>query len=183
MNETLNVYGQTGRQSFLWTRDTANAPFALALELLEQQQSGDILAIDMDDIEAIDFSFAAGFFGRLLLRAKSELPGRFVVVQNLQPVARENLGITLVTLDLVIVEAVGGTFELLGKFHPIDLETFRIVLNRDRRLTSRELQSLKHLAANTANERLSKLVDLGVVRRVESVSPAGRREFSYITLA
>lgn len=184
MNESLNIYSHTGQQKFLWTREIANDPLAMAVTILERLRPGDILTIDMAAIDAIDFSFAAGLFGRLLLRAKSEFPERFVVVRNLEPVARENLAVTLVSLDLVMIESLhGGQFDLLGKFHPLDLETFRIVLDHDNRLTSRDLQALKQLAANTANERLSKLVELGLVRRVKGISPAGRQEFSYIALA
>jgi hypothetical protein len=105
------------------------------------------------------------------------------VAENLTPYARENLETTLVRLDLAMIERVAGRPRLIGKTHLADEETLDAIAATDEPVTAAYLRDRLGVTINAANERLAKLVGLGVVRRERGKSPAGREQFCYRTLS
>ena len=84
---------------------------------------------------------------------------------GLSDYTRENLNAALVHAGLMSVEADGKTVRLLGKFSPSDEETLRTLHNRKHPYTVRELADTLSIQVTAANERLSKLSRMAVLRR------------------
>lgn len=171
-----------GGSAHLWTREKARSIRDEAEVELASMAAGDTLVIDLEGVEVFDFSFANEFFGKLLLRLPDEHPGRFVIVEHLTNYTRENLCRALEGLSLVIIERVLGKLSLLGKVHPADKDTFMAVTKNRESVTARELQDRLEVNLTTVNERLSKLVGLGLLRREKAMSRAGREQFIYTVM-
>jgi hypothetical protein len=171
-----------GGSSQLWTRELARSIRDKAEAELAALAPGDALVIDLDGVEVFDFSFANEFFGKLLLRLPDEYPGRFVIVEHLTSYTRENLVRALEGLSLVIIERVSGKLSLLGKVHPVDKDTFLAVVRKKVSVTAKELQDQLEVNLTTVNERLSKLVALGLLRREKAMSRAGREQYTYTVM-
>lgn len=164
----------------LWTRDLAREIRGVLQGMLDTLALGDVLVIDLEGIEAFDFSFANELFGRTLLNLPIESPGRFVVVTHLNPYTRENLAQALASLGLIIVEEEEeDTYALLGKVHPTDQATFEAVAQAGKPVAATELADRLGVTLTAMNERLSKLVRLAIVGREKSISPAGREQYLY----
>ena len=73
----------------------------------------------------------------------------------------------------------GKRLELIGKVHPSDLETFAAIVKVKAPATAAALEDQLEVNLTAMNERLSKLVGLGVIRRRKAVSPAGREQYEY----
>lgn len=181
MMESRFALGEYGPQ--LWTRDRAREIRAKLVELLEVLGTGDVAVVDAKGVEVFDYSFANEFFGRTLLNLPNDHPGRFLVVDNLTGYTRENLEKALESLGLAITERKrGGMLELLGKVHPTDRETFKAIVTGREPITASALAERLSVNLTAMNERLSKLVGLGLVRRERVVSAAGRQQYQYSVL-
>jgi hypothetical protein len=165
----------------LWTRQKAREIRADITQELEELAVGGTLVLDAGEIEVFDYSFANELFGKTLLSVPVDYPGRFVVVENLTEYTRENLAQALESLGLIIAERAGETTRLLGKVHPADEETFCAVQAARRAVSASELKDRFRLNATAMNERLSKLVRLGLLRRDKAVSSSGREQYQYST--
>jgi STAS-like domain of unknown function (DUF4325)/Winged helix-turn-helix DNA-binding len=165
----------------LWTRERARLPRDEVEDLLEAAAPGEVVTIDLRGVDVFDFSFAAEFFGRLLQRLPSEHPGRFLVIENVGPWTGPNLEATLTGLDLAaIARNVHGQYRLLGKVTETDRATFDALLGHGGKSTALELANGLGINLTAMNERLSKLVRTGVIRREDA---PGRARFTYHTPA
>lgn len=167
----------------LWTRERARVERAKVEAALGRIRPGDTLVIDMSQVEAFDFSFANEYFGKTLLSLKLDHPGRFVIVENVLDYARENLSKAMEGLNMVMIERRGSELVLLGKAHATDEATFEAVRRAKAPVTASALSNQLGVNVTAANERLTKLTNLAVVRREKSVSPAGREQYVYTVLA
>jgi len=166
----------------LWTRPKAVPIRERVEQTLSTLPSGGTLIIDAAAVEIFDLSFAAELFGKTVLRLAHDYPGRFFVVEHLNVHARENLEAALKQLDLAMIERNDGHPRLIGKYHPTDEETLEAIFSAGVPVTAADLRDRLDLTINAANERLSKLVQFGVVRRERGKSPAGREQFLYSVL-
>jgi hypothetical protein len=166
----------------LWTRHRAREIRSDVIAELERLEVGDVLVIDTKDVEVFDYSFANELFGKTLLSMPIDYPGRFVVVENLTEWTRENLSRALEALNLAIIERAESRLHLLGKVHPTDEQTFAKLADAQQPMTATQLKDDLHVTLTAMNERLAKLVRLGLVRREKSVSSAGREQYEYSTL-
>ncbi len=165
----------------LWTRETARNIRVEFDPILEGLEEGGALVIDTKGVEVFDYSFANELFGRTILSIPREYPGRFVLVENLSKYARENLTKALEGMGLAMMERKGKAIGLIGKVHPTDQQTFAAVAKAGRSLTSSELAEKLEVNLNAMNERLSKLLGLGLIRRERATSPSGREQYEYST--
>lgn len=172
-----------GHGEHLWTREKAREVRAAVAPLLDHLHAGDTLVIDAKGVEVFDYSFANELFGKVILALPSEYPDRFLVVENLTSYTRENLIKALEGMGLVMIERKGGKPMLIGKVHPADEQTFAAIVKAKGPLTAAELKDKLKINLNAANERLSKLTGLGVIRRERGTSPAGREQYQYCVLA
>ena len=180
MEKTVRL-GQFGKQ--LWTRERAREIREQVVATLEALGAGDALVIDARDVEVFDYSFANELFGRTLLSVPKDHPGRFVVVENLNDYTRLNLTKALEGMSLAMIERRGGILKLIGKVHPADQKTFETIARAGIPATAAGLSERLEVGLNAMNERLAKLVGLGLVRRERSTSPAGREHFEYSALS
>jgi len=166
----------------LWTREKAREMREPLRKELNKLKVGDVMVIDLDRIEVFDYSFANEFFGKTLLSLPSEHEGIFVVIESPSDYARENLAKALESLGLAMIERNGKKATLIGKTHPKDEETFAAILRAKGSVTAAALGKQLDVNLTAVNERLSKLVSLGLARREKGVSAAGREQFEYRTL-
>jgi hypothetical protein len=167
----------------LWTREKAREVRSALDRMLDELRAGDTLVIDTKGVEVFDYSFANELFGKIILSIPREYPGRFVVVENLTKYTRENLDKALEGMGLMMIERKGGGLQLVGKVHPADEKTFETIALKGAPVTAAEMSDKLKVNLNAMNERLSKLVALGLVRREKGISPAGREQFEYRVLA
>lgn len=167
----------------LWTRARAKTIRPELLAQLEKLRQGDTLVIDLSSVEVFDFSFANELFGKTLLSLRTEYVGRFLVVENLTDYTRENLDQALRALGLAIIERKGTELSLLGKAHAVDHATFAVIARAGAPMTAATLRDQLGVNLTAMNERLSKLVALGVARREKTASAAGREQYEYRVLA
>jgi hypothetical protein len=163
----------------LWTRETARPIRSHLVDALELLREGDVLAIDASGVDVFDFSFAAELFGKALSRLGADYPGRFVIAEGLSESARENLNQALEASNLIMIERNGDELRLLGKVHPFDRETFTGILQAGEAVSAGALGKKLDVTPTAMNERLSKLNNLGVVRREKSSSASGREQYIY----
>lgn len=174
----LATHGKT-----LWTRDTARRIREQLEEILAAAAPGDTVVVDMKGIDAFDFSFANEFFGKALLALPRLYPQRFVVVQGLSAYTRENLVHALESLGLAMIERKGRALSLIGKVHPADVATFDTIASKRVPVTAASLAEALAVGITAVNERLTKLTNLGLVRRRSGASAAGREQYEYSILA
>jgi hypothetical protein len=165
------------------TRERARDLRSELERLLDDAAEGDIVVIDLQGIEAFDFSFANELFGKTLLALSEAHPGRLVVVENLTPYTRENLEKALEGLQLAVIERQAGRLSLLGRLHAADKVTFGAIAASREPLTASALKDALEVNLTAMNERLSKLSKMGLVWRRRSVSAAGREQYEYLVPA
>jgi hypothetical protein len=171
----LNKFGRR-----LWTRDKAREVRQVVEDRLEKMPAIATLVIDGTGVEVFDFSFANELFGRLALALPTLSPPRFVVVEHLEPYARENLEKAMMILNLAIIERRGGRTQLLGKVGTADAETFAVLSSSKRPVTAVQLADKLQTALTAMSERLTRLMKLGVVARVRAEEPTGREQYAYV---
>jgi Sugar-specific transcriptional regulator TrmB len=150
-----------------------------AFSMLEELEPGGVLVIDAKGIEVFDYSFANELFGKTVLSMAGEFQGRFVVVEHLTTYTHENLAKAMESLGLTIAERKKGKIELLGKVHPADSETFSVLVGAKEPVSAVELSKRLNVNLTAMNERLSKLMSMGLARRTKTTSSAGREQYEY----
>lgn len=180
MNQKFSLLQANNNEPYLWTRDTGKEIREKLFDALDNIKRGEVVVIDFAGIKAFDFSFANELFGKTLLKMPVDYPGKFVIVENLTDYTRENLFNAISNLSLAIAEKKSnGAMSLLGKVHPVDEATFNLICQSAHPMTTNELVKLMDVKIQAMNERLSKLVDMGVIRRSRSLSQAGREQYEY----
>lgn len=158
----------------LWTREKAIDVRPRLEKLLQEAASGEIVRIDCEDVEVFDFSFAAELFVKTLSSIAVNYPGRCVVFGGLTDYTRENLNAALREAGLMAVETDGRAVRLLGKFSPSDEQTLQMLYDQKKPYSVRELANELRINVTAANERLTKLARMAVLRRESA--PTGRTQ-------
>jgi len=169
--------GEFGSQ--LWSREKAKEIRAKLIAVIESSSPGETIVVDLAGVEVFDYSFANELFGKTIHTRHSEWPDRLLVIENLTTYTRENLGKALESLGLATIERSGRKMQLLGKSHPVDAETFAEIVAEGGPTSATSLSKRLGIGLTAMNERLSKLVDLGLVLRAKATSTAGREQFMY----
>jgi predicted transcriptional regulator len=86
-------------------------------------------------------------------------------------------------MGIAMIERKGTKLRLIGKVHPTDEQTFSAIVRAKEPVTAVELKDRLEVNLNAVNERLNKLVSLGLVRREKGTSAAGREQFQYCVTA
>lgn len=181
MKNIFSLYDANNNESFLWTRETGVEIRKKLIAFLEKSNKFDVVFVDFEKINAFDFSFANELFGKLFLRLPIDFPENYIAICNLSEYTRENLTNAISNLPIVIIEQVNESkLELLGNVHTVDILTFEKICQSSKPITANELANQMNVKIQTMNERLSKLVDLRVIKRSKSLSQAGREQFEYM---
>jgi hypothetical protein len=175
--ENRFTLSESGAQ--LWTREKARPIRSRIGDALEGLKVGDVLVIDVSGVEVFDFSFAAELFGKTVSTLGVEYPGRFLIVEGLTDCTRENLKQALEGSNLIMIERRANGTGLLGKVHPADEATFAEILAAGEAVSAGTLSRKLDVNLTAMNERLSKLISLGIVRREKSSSSSGREQYVY----
>jgi hypothetical protein len=141
------------------------------------------MVVDAADVDAFDFSFAAELFSKTASTLAAEFPGRFVVIENHNECAGENIFEALGRSNLVMIQRCEGQPSLLGRVHPTDQQTFSEIIRVHSVVTAGTLSRNLGVNLTAMNERLSKLTSLGVLRREKASSTAGREQYVYRALS
>ena len=171
--------GQHGSQ--LWGRAKGVAVREQIETALADLNDGEVLGLDMCDIEVMDFSFASEVIGKLLFRIPVEYPDRYLVLMNPSNYVMENLNAALEGMKLAALVVRNSSWEIIGKFGEVDIETLRQVFQAQS-TTASEMARQIGISITAMNNRLRKLVDLGLVRRDRILSPSGGEQYQYTWL-
>jgi hypothetical protein len=166
----------------LWSRDKGRQTRSQVRSELEGLGVGDVLVVDAKGIEAFDFSFADELFAKTARILATEHPGRFLVIENLNECTAENLEKALESSNLAMIKRDKGKLQLVGKVHPADEETFDHIVRAGEAVSAASLGNKLNLNLTAMNERLSKLTNLGIVRREKGSSASGREQYVYRVL-
>lgn len=163
----------------LWTRVKAKEIKKDLENLIDEAVVGDIVVIDLKGVEVFDISFANELFIRTAINLHINHPGILILVENIGEFTRENLEMALESGNLALIERFGDKLSLIGKVHPTDQETFKAIAEADKPISSAELKEKLGVNITAINERLKKLVEMGLVRRNNGISPSGREQYMY----
>ena len=167
----------------LWNREKGRQVRVQLRSQMENLAQGDVLIVDADGVEAFDYSFADEVFVKMVKTLVGEHPGRFVVIENLNDCTKENLTKALENANLAMIERCKGKLKLVGKVHPADEETFEQIAKSGEAASAASLGRRLDMNLTAMNERLSKLTNLGVVRREKGSSASGREQYVYHVLS
>jgi response regulator of citrate/malate metabolism len=182
MMEKVLPLRQVGGSAQLWTRDLARGVRSKLNKLLDDSLPGDVVVIDASGVEVFDYSFANELFGKSLLSLPNEYPDRFLIVENLTSYTRENLDKALESLNLAMIERKGKRVSIIGKINQVYLETLILILKNKEPLTANAVKDQLNINLTAANERLSKLVGMSLLRREKGTSSVGREQYLYSTI-
>lgn len=178
MEKKLSLYKLSGSKQ-LWTREKARGLRKDIDQTLESLAPGDSLVIDIDGVEVFDYSFANELFGKTIISIAKEYPNRFFIVENLNDYTRENLDKALESLGMIMIEKKNNHLHLIGKVHPADSQTFALISESPKPVIATELKDKLGINLTAVNERLSKLAEMGLVKRETAVSQSGRQQYIY----
>lgn len=168
-----------GGSKQLWTREKARELRNDIDKTLASLEQSDALVLDIQGVEVFDYSFANELFGKTILSLTNEFKNRFFIVENLTDYTRENLDKALESLNMIMIERRKGALQLIGKVHPADSQTFDLIKHSQKPVTAIELKDKLNINLTAVNERLSKLVQYGVIMRETGISGAGRQQYVY----
>lgn len=181
MHTPFNLEEKAGKTE-LWTRDLAKGLRNELNQLLSNAGVGGIVIIDAKNIKVFDYSFGNEFFGKTVLSISTEFPGRIIAVDNLDEYTEENLNETLKSLGIAMLSRKDGEVSVIGKLHNVLVETFFLIHKSANPLTANNIKDSMNITVTAANERLTKLIELGMLRREKEVSDSGREIYVYSTI-
>jgi hypothetical protein len=172
------VFSLSIEGSRLWTREKAKEIRIKVEQALDQVPNGGIMEIEASGVEVFDYSFAAELFGKLILKLAAEFPDRLLAVSGISDYTRENLNAALGGVGAILLEIKpGDKWGLLGKTIPSDTHTLEALENAGKPVGAPELARILGINVTACNERLTKLLQFGLVRRVEAGN--GRLQYLY----
>jgi len=120
-------------------------------KVLDKSSAGDAIVIDCKTLRAFDASFVAAFS---------------LLVSGLNEYTRLDVDLVLKEIGLMLVEVVSGKrTSLLGKYSSSDQQTLEFMMDQTEPLSVREFADRLKINATAANERLSKLAKMAILRR------------------
>lgn len=146
-------------------------------EVLRSELDG-LVIFDFSDVFVMDSSFA----GPSVLRIMDELiagqyDNRYIALTNASESTRENIDLTIrghgLKLAIPFWDKNAG-IAFLGEIEPNLQYTFDVILER-KSMTARDLADKEKISIGAASNRLKRLHDLRLIRRVEEVTSEGRR--------
>jgi DNA-binding transcriptional ArsR family regulator len=163
----------------LVTRHLGSQAYDILRKSLNAINQGETLVLNFEGVRVMDSSFAGASVLKLLSELVDGVFGnKYIIIAKATPSTEENLHLTIVGHGLKLaLQAVGGQdgYRFLGQLEPNLRETLQLLNQRDT-LTARDLADLKgDMAINTASNRLKKLYDLRLARRVEEITATGRQ--------
>lgn len=142
---------------------------------IENENDGEVIALDFSKIGIIDYSCADEIVAKLISRLLSgEYGDKYIILTGLNENQKENIEVALERKDLaVIVQMRDGKRILLGSLNNYLNETLNLILKKGK-ITAKELSATMNLEANTSGTRLLNLHKKRLVRRIDEIKNGGR---------
>ncbi len=142
---------------------------------IENENDGEVIALDFSKIGIIDYSCADEIVAKLISRLLSgEYGDKYIILTGLNENQKENIEVALERKDLaVIVQMRDGKRILLGSLNNYLNETLNLILKKGK-ITAKELSAAMNLEANTSGTRLLNLHKKRLVRRIDEIKNGGR---------
>jgi hypothetical protein len=142
---------------------------------IENENDGEVIALDFSKIGIIDYSCADEIVAKLISRLLSgEYGDKYIILTGLNENQKENIEVALERKDLaVIVQMRDGKRILLGSLNNYLNETLNLILKKGK-ITAKELSTAMNLEANTSGTRLLNLHKKRLVRRIDEIKNGGR---------
>jgi hypothetical protein len=146
---------------------------------LAKVEVGGAVHVDLGNVEMLDVSFALAAFGSVYSTMSSLHSGKALVLKNPSADVKENLhaGFFRVGLMALVVQN-SGKWELIGKTSETDKPTLA-ALHKRKKATTPELSQDLSLNITTANQRLRKLAESGIIVRTKMAATSGGEQFMY----
>jgi DNA-binding MarR family transcriptional regulator len=170
--------GEQAGQHWLMSRELGAQLRAQLLKQIEAGSTDDTAIVDFEGLQAMTFSFADEFIGKLLALREADLtPPVGIVVTGLAQDPLETIELVLErrSLPLVLQEKDGA--RLLGDDGHLTA-TYDVALLLGTFKAS-EIAEQLGITPQNANNRLKKLAGAGAVRRQRASSERGGKEFTY----
>lgn len=142
---------------------------------MENEKSGEVIALDFSMIGVIDYSCADEIVAKLISRLLSgEYGDKYVILTGLNEHQRENIEVALERKDLAVMAATKrGKKVLLGNLNNYLRQTLELVIIK-KKLVAKELSESMGLQANTSGTRLLNLYKKRLVKRIDEIRDGGR---------
>lgn len=165
----------------LWGRSKGALVRQTIEDMLEAAQTGDVIVVDLAGVEVMDYSFSNEVFGKLLNRVPKEHSGKYLVLKNLSGYVRENLEPALRDLKLTALAIQDSGWYIVGTTKTTDVETLKVI----EELGSTELGTVAKrldISITACSNRLNKLADQGLIKKLEVEKPVGNEKYVYAWL-
>jgi hypothetical protein len=161
--------------SDLVTRQSGQAIRSRIERDIENEEDGEVIALDFSKIGVIDYSCADEIVAKLISRLLSgEYGDRYIVLTGLNENQQENIEVALERKELaVMAEMRNGTRILLGTLNNYLKQTLNLILKKGK-ITAKDLSEAMKLEANTSGMRLLNLHKKRVVKRIDEMRDGGR---------
>lgn len=170
------------QENLFITRVKGEAAYAVLAAQLENLPEGECLVLDFPDNQLMDGSFADEAIVRLAEAvAANQFGQRRFVLKGLTTDSIDNLTGAIQRRKIkpaVIHVSKSLNWKVIGHIEPSLREVLEMLSTRDR-LTAPELVQELNLALNTANNRLKRLHDQGLIQREYEVSEKGLLYYYY----
>ncbi|RJQ48592.1 MAG: DUF4325 domain-containing protein [Nitrospiraceae bacterium] len=135
---------------------------------IENEESGEVIALDFSKIGVIDYSCADEIVAKLISRLLSnEYGDKYILLTGLSDNQKENIEVALERKDLaVIAEMRDGERVLLGNLHNYLKDTLDAIQKKGK-ITAKELSEARKIEANTSGTRLLNLHKKRLVRKID----------------
>lgn len=151
---------------------------------LDKLSINDVLYLNMLDISLLEWSFADEVFGTLSVKlGNGDFPSKYLVLENLSEVSKENLDIALRTRperegkqirNLGLPVRQNGEIVFVGKMEEHLKPVWAYILSHSQ-VTAREIAEHLELEVNIASTKLKTLFDIRLLKRLEYRSEVGKQ--------
>lgn len=155
------------------------------LAMLEELPSGGVLEVDLSGVKLASDASRRLLRRALLRLSRGELDDRALVIVGLE-YGTYNLRVMLESEGLTAVERPvdGSAPRLIGKVDSAVRETYDYICSRTRTTAQDVLKHFELLTIAAATNRLTRLKQLGLARRVEQEPvEGGGRQYVYVAVA
>jgi hypothetical protein len=167
------------------TRGTGRRVREALAEALEGLPSGGVLYVDTRGVDLMDYSFADEALGILVSRvAAGEYGDKGVVLVEGDREMLENIEASLRqrALAMIRVDEPGSSPQLVGEVPEHLVETLRTIQAADS-ITNADLAAKLGLNHTACNNRATRLLKMGLIRRHKNTAAPGGRQYSYEGIA
>ena len=142
---------------------------------IAKEEDGVVIALDFSKIGIIDYSCADEIVAKLISRLLGgEYGNKYFILTGLNENQEENIEVALEKKGLAAIAVKrSGDKVLLGILHNYLKETLNLI-QKDGKLTAKELSQAMNLEANTSGTRLLNLHKKRLVKRIEEMREGGR---------